>query len=164
MLASLCRCRRERREMDYPTNVWSELAYLGEGVRGVRLERIRGETLASAVWELDPGAESDYHFHHGAQELILVLRGRVTLRTKEGERELSEGDVVAFPRGADGAHGTANRTDEPVRYLMVAAHDTPEVIEYPDRATIAVASRTPSQDGEPLFLRFRRADAVVSDR
>jgi uncharacterized cupin superfamily protein len=159
MRASLCRVDR-RRDMEYATNVWTELADLGDGVRGTRLERIRGETLASAVWELEPGADIDYHFHHGAQELILVLRGHVTLRTKDGERELAEGDVVAFPRGADGAHGTANRTDEPARYLMVAAHDTPEVIEYPDQGTIAVGSRTPSLDGEPLFLRFRRDDAM----
>jgi uncharacterized cupin superfamily protein len=149
--------------MEFATNVWTELADLGHGVRGSRLERIRGETLASAVWELDPGADVDYHFHHGTQELVLVLRGRLTLRTKDGEHELAEGDVVAFPRGADGAHGTMNRSDEPVRYLMVAAHDTPEVIEYPDSGTLVVGARTPSQGGEPLFLRFRAADAVAED-
>jgi uncharacterized cupin superfamily protein len=149
--------------MEFATNVWTELADLGDGVRGTRLERIRGETLASAVWELDPGADVDYHFHHGTQELLLVLRGTLTLRTKDGERDLVEGDVAAFPRGADGAHGTTNRSSEPVRYLMVAAHDTPEVIEYPDQGTVAIGSRTPSQDGEPLFLRFRVADAVAAD-
>jgi uncharacterized cupin superfamily protein len=149
--------------VEFETNVWAELQHLGDGVRGARLERTRGETLASAVWELDPGAHIDYHFHHGTQELLLVLRGRLTLRTADGERELAEGDVVAFPRGAAGAHGTANRSDEVVRYLMVAAHDSPEVIEYPDQGTIAVGARTPSRDGEPLFLRFKAADAIESN-
>jgi uncharacterized cupin superfamily protein len=115
------------------------------------------------VWELEPGADVDYHFHHGTQELLLVLRGRLTLRMQDGERELAEGDVVAFPRGAAGAHGTANRSDEVVRYLMVAAHDSPDVIEYPDEGTLAVGARTPSQDGEPLFLRFRAGDAIEGD-
>jgi uncharacterized cupin superfamily protein len=149
--------------VEFETNVWAELPQLGDGVRGARLERIRGETLASAVWELEPGAEVDYHFHHGTQELLLVLRGRLTLRTPDAERELAEGDVIAFPRGAAGAHGTANRSDGSVRYLMVAAHDTPEVIEYPDDGMIAVGARTASQDGDPLSLRFRVADAVEDD-
>jgi uncharacterized cupin superfamily protein len=147
--------------MAFGTNVWAELedAGLGDGVRGLRLERVRGESLASAVWELDPGASVDYHFHHGTQELLLVLRGRLTVRTPEGERELAEGDVVAFVRGADGAHGTTNRSSEPARYLMVAGHDSPDVIEYPDKGTLCVMARTPSHTGEELFSFHRFADA-----
>ena len=49
-----------------------------------------------------------------------MLRGRPTLRTPEGERELAEGEVVAFPPGRGGAHQLINATDEPVRYLMVS--------------------------------------------
>ena len=140
--------------MDFGTNVWDELEQLDDGVRGKRLERVRGETLAAAVWELDPGASVDYHFHHGTKELLLVLRGRLTVRTHEGERELREGDVVAFPRGRDGAHGTLNRTDEPVRYLMVAEHGSLDVIEYPDNGTIGIYGRTASLGGEPLAAEF----------
>ena len=149
--------------MEFATNVWEQLEEMDSGVRGKRLERIRGETLAAAVWELDPGAEIDYHFHHGTKELLVVLRGHVTLRTQDGERELAEGDVVAFPRGADGAHATLNRSTDPARYLMVAAHDTPEVIEYPDKGTLCVYSRTPSQGGEPLYAFFHAADAFDRD-
>jgi hypothetical protein len=39
----------------------------------------------------------------------VVLRGRPTLRTPEGERELVEGDVACFMRGAAGAHQCAER-------------------------------------------------------
>ena len=102
------------------------------------------------MWELDPGADVDYHFHHGTKELLVVLRGRLTLRTHEGERELGEGEVVAFPRGLDGAHGTVNRTDAPIRYLMVGEHSPLDVIEYPDRGTMGIYGRTPSLGGEPL--------------
>jgi uncharacterized cupin superfamily protein len=149
--------------MDFGTNVRGELDDIEDGVRGKRLERVRGETLAAAVWELDPGAEIDYHFHHCAKELLLVLRGRLTLRTPEGERELEEGDVVAFPRGAEGAHATLNRSTEPARYLMVAAHGSPEVIEYPDRGTLYVEARTPSRSGDPLSAFFHAADAFDRD-
>ena len=149
--------------MEFGTNVWDELDDVDDGVRGKRLERIRGETLAAAVWELDPGAEIDYHLHHGTRELLLVLRGRLTVRTPAGERELGEGDVVAFPRGLEGAHGTANRSHEPARYVMVAAHESLDVIEYVDRGTFAVMARTASHTGEPLSSFHRFADAFERD-
>jgi Cupin domain len=50
-----------------------------------------------------------------------VLRGRTTLRTGDGSRELAEGEAVHFPRGPGGAHGLANETDEPVRVLMASS-------------------------------------------
>src|SRR5919202_49664 len=146
--------------MDFATNVWTELEDFGDGVSGARLARIRGETLAAAVWELQPGASVDYHFHHGTRELLVVLRGRLTLRTHEGEREVAEGETVPFARGRDGAHGMTNASDSPVRYLVVAAHDSPDVIEYPDNGTIGVMARTVANTGEPLEAFFRMADAV----
>ena len=152
----------------FGSNVWTELDpehdAIGAGVRGQRLERPRGATLAAALWELDPGTDSgDYHFHHGSEEMLFVLRGRPTLRTPEGERELAEGEVVHFARGPDGAHQVANRSGAVVRYIMAAAHPTPEVIEYPERGTLCVMARTPSQSGEPLFSFHRLADAFDRD-
>lgn len=149
---------------EFGTNIWGELDELDEGVRGTRLRRPPGATLAHSVWELAPGAPPiDYHFHHGSEETVLVLRGRPTLRTPEGERELEEGEVVHFPRGPDGAHSIANRSDEPVRYVMAAAHPTPEVVEYPDKGTFAVMARTETAAGGPLFSFHRFADAVERD-
>jgi uncharacterized cupin superfamily protein len=145
--------------VDFASNVWTDLDDLGDGVSGKRLERIRGETLAAAVWELAPGAGLVYHFHHGAREWLLVLRGVLALRTHDGERELREGDAVAFPRGRDGAHGMTNRSEAPVRYVVVAHHESPDVIEYPDEDRIAVMAKTTSSSGEPLELHFRPGDA-----
>jgi uncharacterized cupin superfamily protein len=42
----------------------------------------------------------------------VVLRGRPTVRTGDGSRQLAEAEAVHFPRGPDGAHGLANETDE----------------------------------------------------
>ena len=149
---------------EFGTNIWAELEEIGEGTRGPRLERPQGATLAHSVWELEPGAPPiDYHVHHGSEETLIVLRGRPTLRTPAGERELAEGDVVHFARGPEGAHSVANRSDAPVRYLMAAAHPTPEVIEYPDKGTFVVMARTGSQAGAPLFSFHRFADAVDRD-
>ena len=82
------------------TNIWSdEWESLGEsewegGTKSTRLPR--GERLGATVYELPPGGRSTYHFHHAAEEILVALRGRVTLRTPDGERELDEGDVVHF--------------------------------------------------------------------
>jgi uncharacterized cupin superfamily protein len=100
------------------------------------------------------------------EELAIVISGRPTLRTLEGESELAPGDIVAFPRGRRGNHTLANRTDEPVRYLMVSNKVMPELVEYPEEGTIRALTRgrfdPPKADEDPadsLNLRFKRSDA-----
>jgi uncharacterized cupin superfamily protein len=145
----------------YASNAWTDdLFDLGGGVRAARLTRTDGSHLVAGVWELDPGASVVYHLHHGTEEYLLVLRGRLTLRTADGDRVLTDGDVAHFPKGRDGAHGTRNDSDGVVRYLVAANHGTPEVIEYPDTGIVVVGAETPSQDGNALELAFRAGDAV----
>ena len=118
--------------------------------RSVRLPR--GTKIGATLYELSPGGTSGlYHFHHGSEELLVVLRGRPTLREPAGERTLAEGDVVHFPVGPDGAHQLSNRTEEPVRYLMVANRPSPEAVEYPDSGQLSVMAFTESQLGAPLW-------------
>jgi uncharacterized cupin superfamily protein len=57
----------------------------------------------------------------------------------------------------------SNRSGQPVRYLMAAAHGTPEVIEYPDKGTPVVMARTESQRGGQLISEHRLDDAVEQD-
>ena len=112
----------------------------------------RGPALGASVYELGPGNFAVYHFHHGSEELLIVLRGRPTLRTPDGERQLAEGEVVHFPVGPDGAHGLRNDTDEPVRFVVAGIRVSPEVAEYPDLKQITAQARTGSQTGERLWL------------
>jgi uncharacterized cupin superfamily protein len=139
------------------TNVWSdewestgEDDWSGGCAKSTRLPR--GEQLGATMYELPPDGFVLFHFHHRAEELLVVLRGRPTLRTPQGERELEEGEVVHFPRGLEGAHGLQNRTRAPIRYLMASNRDGPEVVEYPDLGQVTAQSRLPSQVGEPLFM------------
>jgi len=122
----------------------------GGGALSKRLAR--GDVLGATVYELGPGNFVVYHFHHGAEEMLIVLRGTPTLRTPDGERELAEGDVVHFPVGPDGAHALRNDTDSPTRYVMVSNRTSPEVAEYPDLGQITAQARTGSQTGEHLWL------------
>jgi uncharacterized cupin superfamily protein len=112
----------------------------------------RGPQLGASLYELGPGNFVVYHFHHGSEELLIVLRGRPTLRTPEGERQVAEGEVVHFPVGPDGSHGLRNDTDEAVRYVVAGIRVSPEVAEYPDIKKITAQARTVSQTGERLWL------------
>jgi uncharacterized cupin superfamily protein len=114
-----------------------------------RLVRTPGNSLTMSVYVLDPGERHlPYHFHHGAEELLLVLEGTPTLRTPAETRELRRGDVVHFPKGADGAHQLWNAGAEAARFVVAASNTTPEVVEYPDAKKIAAMAKTPSQAGE----------------
>ena len=140
--------------MDSP-NVWSDEWDEGEdwsggGARAKRLPR--GDRLGATVYELGPGNFTPYHFHHAWEELLIVLEGEPTLRTPQGERRLSRGDVVFFPLGPEGAHALKNETEETVRVLMSSSLGTPEVAEYPDLKQITAQARTGSQTGEQLWL------------
>jgi uncharacterized cupin superfamily protein len=143
-----------------PSNVWDvELEPApeewGEGVRGMRLlDRSGRPRLVCAVWELDPGAQSpQYHAHHAAEEMLLVLGGEPVLRTPDGERRLSKGEVVHFPFGSAGAHQVKNESEHVVRYLMVGSHNPFDAIEYIDEKRVVVYSAAESAlQGEPLFF------------
>jgi len=136
-------------------NIWADEweHESGEEWAADRASRLpRGEKIGATLYELAPGGTSGlYHFHHGAEELLVVLRGRPTLREPAGERVLDEGDVVHFPVGPDGAHQLSNRTDEAVRYLMVSNRPSPEAVEYPDSGQLSVMAFTDSQLGRPLW-------------
>ena len=95
--------------------------------------RIGAELIGGSMYELEPGQRLwPYHTHYANEEWLLVVRGRPTLRTMEGERDLIEGDVVAFPRGDEGLHQVINRTEVPIRVLMLSTMIEPDVIHYPD--------------------------------
>jgi uncharacterized cupin superfamily protein len=110
--------------------------------------------LGASLYELGPANFNVLHFHHGSEELLIVLRGRPTLRDAEGERQLEEGEVVHFPTGPDGAHGLRNETEDLVRYVVAGIRVSPEVAEYPDLGKITAQARTASQTGDRLWLIY----------
>ena len=88
--------------------------------------RIGAELIGGSMYELEPGDRLwPYHTHHANEEWLLVVRGRPTLRTPEGERELERGRrrrVSAWRRRP--APGR-NRTDKPIRVLMLSTSSRP---------------------------------------
>ena len=102
---------------------------------------VDAELIGGSMYELESGDRLwPYHTHHANEEWMIVLRGTPTLRTPEGERELDEGDVVCFRRGKDGLHQVRNRTDAPIRVLMLSSMNMPDVVEYPDSGKVGARS------------------------
>ena len=103
--------------------------------------RLDAELIGARMAEVAPGDKLwPYHTHHANEEWVLVVRGEPTLRMPEGEQVLKEGDVVVFRRGKEGAHQIINRTDSPVRVVMLSSMIAPDIVEYLDTGKIGSRS------------------------
>jgi len=132
----------------------------GDGLMAGRVaEHAGSEHLGASLYELQPGEEMVFHYHVQREELLIVLEGRLSLRSADGWEELPEGEVVAFPRGERGAHGYRNHTDEPVRVLVVSEMTGPNISVYPDTNQIGVFDAGRREERR-FGARFDVADAL----
>ena len=92
-----------------------------------------------SIYDLPPDeAICPYHFEWTDEEWLIVIAGRPTLRTPEGERVLDPGEVVCFPAGPDGAHHVRNAGDDPVRVAIFSTKHEFGIAEYPDSDKIGI--------------------------
>jgi uncharacterized cupin superfamily protein len=123
-----------------PGGFRSGVAKLGELLGGT-------EESGISVYELPPGeAVCPYHYECGEEEWLLVLEGHPTLRHPQGSDRLDPWDVVFFPKGAEGAHGVRNETDQTVRVLMLSTVVLPAATVYPDSDKVGVWTGDPEAD------------------
>jgi uncharacterized cupin superfamily protein len=123
-----------------PEGFRSGLARLGKLLGGA-------EESGLSVYELPPGqAICPYHYEVGEEEWLLVLAGTLTLRHPKGSEQLDPWDVVFFPKGADGAHGVYNKTEETVRVLMFSTVVVPTATVYPDSDKVGIWTGDPEAD------------------
>jgi uncharacterized cupin superfamily protein len=143
------------------TNLNDPLELTADGVRAVRVaERAGAEHLGASMYELQPGEEMVFHYHVQREELLIVLHGRLSLRSADGWEELPEGEVVAFPRGERGAHAYRNDHYEPVRLLMIIEMNGPNISVYPDTNQVGLFDA--GQRAQRRFgALFNVADAVA---
>jgi uncharacterized cupin superfamily protein len=87
--------------------------------------------------------------HLANEEMLVVLEGRPTLRGLDGERELQPGELVSCRTGREGAHRIDNRSDAPVRLLVLSTMIGPEVVEYPDTGRVWGRTNVPGLDAGP---------------
>ena len=125
----------------------------GYSWRAVRVgDKIGGERIGAALYDLPDGEKTfPYHYHHGAEEWLVVLDGAPEVRTPTGTRTLAPGDVVCFPSGPDGAHAVTG----PGRVLILSNAESTTVAVYPDSDKLGTR---PRDDHDRLD--FRRASGV----
>jgi uncharacterized cupin superfamily protein len=130
-------------------NLNSDLAWESENDRDGYRHRVTAvgrklgaQLLGGSVYELPPGEKTwPYHYELGCEEWVIVLSGRPTLRTPDGEQQLSPGDLAVFPEGPAGAHLLRNDTDEPCRVLLLSSKSPLAVVHYPDSDKVGVWSQ-----------------------
>jgi uncharacterized cupin superfamily protein len=89
-----------------------------------------------------------------------VIDGSPSLRTPDGERVLKRGEVVSFPRGAQGAHQIVNRSGDEARVLIVSEMNAPEIVVRPESGKVDAMGRPPGGRGEAMRKVFFERDEV----
>jgi uncharacterized cupin superfamily protein len=115
-----------------------------------------GKELNIKLYELPTGESlCPYHYEY-VEEWVLVLDGNVTVRVPDGSEDLEPGDLMCFPRGAQGAHKVSNSGDKSARVIMFSSAQEPAVAVYPDSDKIGV---WPGDARDKVMLR--RSDGNV---
>jgi uncharacterized cupin superfamily protein len=115
-----------------------------------------GKALSVKVYEMPAGQSiCPYHYEY-EEEWLLVLDGRVMVRTPDGEEELEGGEIVCFPAGPAGAHKATNAGATAARVMMFSSAHEPAVAVYPDSDKIGVWPGNPDD-----HVMLRRGDGGV---
>ena len=96
-------------------------------------------TLVS-IYEIPPGKSAyPYHYHHNNEETFYIISGTGLLRTPEGERKVTAGDLLFFPTGEQGAHKLTNCSDSDMLvYIDFDVTHKVDITEYPDSGKIGI--------------------------
>ncbi len=133
--------------LDVPPDPDDPPGYAGSAVRVGPV--IGAKRLGMSIYELPPGqAICPYHFEWTDEEWLIVVAGRPTLRSPEGEQELEPGATVCFPIGPDGAHAVRNSGEETARVAILSTKNDVGIAEYPDSDKVGVWA-----DGTHYMLR-----------
>ena len=102
--------------------------------------RGQAEGTLVTVYEVPPQkAAYPYHYHLKDEETYYILSGEGLLKTPEGEKRVSAGELLFFPAGSEGAHKLTNTSlTEMLVYIdFDVIHDLDAAI-YPDSGKIGV--------------------------
>lgn len=93
-----------------------------------------------SVYEIPPKKSAyPYHYHHKNEETFYILSGEGILKTPNGEREVTAGELLFFPAGPEGAHKLTNSSEtENLIYIdFDVVHDI-DIAVYPDSDKIGI--------------------------
>lgn len=92
---------------------------------------------------LAPGARSSHnHWHESEDEMVYMLEGTATLIEGTQEQELHAGAAAVFPAGQETGHCLENRSDAPVRYLVIGTRAPRDRVHYPTEDRVLHVERS----------------------
>src|SRR4051795_8799525 len=113
----------------------------GERPEGFRARRARigyqlgSELLGCSLFELPPGeAAYPYHFHYADEEIVIVVRGRPTLRSPGGTRSSTRGRRCALRSARRARTRSSTTARRPSRSWRSPATGGPTSSSTPTRA------------------------------
>jgi uncharacterized cupin superfamily protein len=145
-----------------PNVVHRDQVQVTRQAHGERFEHFRralgaasgGKKISANFVELPPGKRSwPYHAHAANEEAIFILEGEGVLRQPSGETAVRAGHYIAFPVGLEHAHQLINRSEAPLRYLVVATVSPAEIAHYPDSGKIGLLALAPPGLRQVGYLR-----------
>lgn len=104
----------EKNEWDHPVQV--SAALLSESVES----EFDGNTVRSAEVTFRPGERTKFHTHVGVQ-VLYITEGDGIVATRDEEREVSRGDLIAFPPGEEHWHGNKEDAKSPFSHVYFLA-------------------------------------------
>ncbi|HEI8865157.1 cupin domain-containing protein [Serratia sp. AKBS12] len=117
--------RAEKRHDLRPPLYDSQSARLGVGTAASQ--------LGASVDVVAPGKRScPYHFHHGQEEMFIIVEGQGMLRVAGEMLPIANGDILFIPAGPEYPHQIINTSDAPLKYLSISTRQMPDLVEYPD--------------------------------
>jgi len=99
-----------------------------------------------------------YHYETGEEELFLVWKGAMKVRTPQGLFPVKPGDLVAMPAGPAHAHQFINDGPGPCEFFCLGVNRPQSLAFYPDTGKIMVSER-----GEIYRVADRREDYWEDD-
>lgn len=101
-------------ETDHPVQLGTPL--LSAGV----VSEFSDVDATAAEVTFRPGERTKFHAHAGVQ-ILYVTDGIGIVATREEEREVSEGDLIAFDPGEEHWHGTGRDAESPFSHVSFMA-------------------------------------------
>lgn len=116
-----------------------------------RLAPVAGLTLMGASHVvLKPGAwSSQRHWHHGEDEMVVMIAGEAVLVEDSGETIVRGGDVIGWPAGVANGHHLINRGEADCVFVAIGVGDRSRGGEYPDIDMVFTADEYLHRDGTP---------------
>jgi uncharacterized cupin superfamily protein len=100
-----------------------------------------------SLYEIPPKkAAYPYHYHTKNEETFYILQGQGLLKTPNGEKIVTAGDIIFFPANENGAHKLTNISDvEKLVYIDFDTCNDIDVTFYPDSGKIGIWGKNINQ-------------------